>query len=92
MAYFFLIVALEHLLQSDDTHRNRAAPLISAIAAKIVQMITVPMASPPASDPSQLCIMGIRSSATPDLSRSMAIKTINRGIVDRLRVNLPMAA
>ena len=66
-----------------------AAPLIPDIAAKTVQMITVPMASPPPNGPSQLCIMVYKSSATPDLSKSIAIKT-NRGM--DMRVNLPMAA
>ena len=52
-----------------------AAPEIPDIAAKIVQIATVPMASPPRSPPHQRCIIRYRSCATPLRSSSIAMKT-----------------
>ena len=55
-----------------------AVALIPDMAAKTVQIITVPIARPPLSLPIQWCIIVYNASATPARSRRLAIKT-NRG-------------
>jgi hypothetical protein len=49
--------------------------LIPDIAAKIVQIITTPIANPPLMDPSHLYMVSKRSSAMPEPSRRYAINT-----------------
>ena len=60
------------------------AALMPDMAAKMVQIMTVPTANPPLSRPSQMCIMLNRSSAIPELSSMYAIKQ-KRGIAIRIK-------
>lgn len=65
-----------------------AAPLMPTMAAKSVQMSTVPAASPPLSPPIQWYIMLYRSSAMP-LFCSIAPMKINMGTATS--INMLMA-